>query len=264
MRILAIGDIVGRPGRQITAQILPTLMREEGIQFVLANGENAAGGTGITREVADELFSLGIDVLTMGNHVWDKKEIFTFINEERRLVRPLNYPPGTPGQGTVVLRGPGSTRVAVVNAAGRVFNPINLDCPFRLVEEAAEKLRQETPIILVDFHAEATSEKMALGWYLDGKVTAVLGTHTHVQTADERILPGGTAYITDLGMTGPYNSVIGVEKKEVIERFLSQLPVKFEVARGPSQFSAVLIDVDEGTGRAKMIRRILYRQEKPS
>ncbi|MCL4424222.1 MAG: TIGR00282 family metallophosphoesterase [Firmicutes bacterium] len=259
MRILAIGDIVGKPGRQITAQILPSLLREEGIDFVLANGENAAGGTGITREVADDLFSLGIDVLTMGNHVWDKKEIFEFIGEEKRLVRPLNYPPGAPGRGSVILRGPGFTNIAVVNAAGRVFNPVNLDCPFRTLEKEVEALRQQTPLVLVDFHAEATSEKMALAWYLDGKVTALLGTHTHVQTSDERVLPGGTAFITDVGMTGPYNSVIGVGKKEVIERFLTQLPARFDVAKGPSQFSAVLLDVDETTGRSRGITRIFLR-----
>ncbi len=255
MRLLFIGDIVGRPGRRALKENLHNLQRELDIDFVVANGENAAGGNGITREVARELLAGGIDVITMGNHVWDHKEIFDLIEQERRILRPANYPPGVPGEGFNVYEAGRKGRVAVLNLAGRVFMP-ELDCPFRRADQLLAELGGLTRVVLVDFHAEATSEKMAMGWYLAGRVSAVCGTHTHVQTADERILPGGTAYITDVGMTGPRDSVIGVKKELVLSKFLTQLPRRFEVASGPYQFNAVVIDIDDETGEAREIRRI--------
>ncbi len=254
MRILIIGDIVGRSGRKAVKEILHKIRQELKLDLVIANAENAAGGTGLTCEVAYDLFDYGIDVLTTGNHVWDKKEIVTFIDKEPRLLRPANYPPGVPGRGVGIYRVNGN-RVGVINLTGRIFMA-NLDCPFRLAEEIIENIYKETKIIFVDFHAEATSEKMALGWHLDGQVSAVIGTHTHVQTADERVLPRGTAFITDIGMTGPFNSVIGVKKELVLQRFITQMPVRFEVADGPYQFNAVVIEVNEETGRAESIKRI--------
>nr|WP_152947316.1 TIGR00282 family metallophosphoesterase [Desulfofundulus thermobenzoicus] len=250
-----IGDVVGRPGRRAVKENMPGLIRELAVDFVVANGENAAGGNGITREVARELWASGIDVLTMGNHVWDNKEIYTFIDQERRILRPANYPGGVPGRGMGVYESRNQLKVAVINLSGRVFLS-ELDCPFRRADELLSELNGITPLILVDFHGEATSEKMAMGWYLDGRVSAVCGTHTHVQTADERILPGGTAYITDVGMTGPRDSVIGVKKEMVLDKFLTHLPRRFEVAPGPYQFNAVLIDVSEETGQAREVRRI--------
>ncbi|MCL6639099.1 MAG: TIGR00282 family metallophosphoesterase [Firmicutes bacterium] len=255
MRLLMIGDVVGRPGRRAVKANLPGLAREFDLDLVIANGENAAGGNGITREVAQELFHSGVDVLTMGNHVWSKKDSHEYINKERRIIRPANYPPGAPGVGAGVFETRRKVKVAVINLSGRVFLPA-LDCPFRKIDEIIPRLKEETPVIVVDFHAEATSEKIAMGWYLAGRVSAVCGTHTHVQTADEQILPGGTAYITDLGMTGPRDSVIGVKKELVISKFISQLPVKFEVAAGLFQFNGVVIDIDGETGEAREIRRI--------
>ncbi|MGB9802875.1 TIGR00282 family metallophosphoesterase [Desulfofundulus sp.] len=255
MRLLFIGDIVGRPGRRALKENLPGLLQELDIDFVVANGENAAGGNGITREVARELLASGIDVITMGNHVWDHKEIFDLIEQEKRILRPANYPPGVPGTGFYLGEDGHNRKVAVLNLAGRVFMS-ELDCPFRKVDQLLSQLGGLTRVILVDFHAEATSEKMAMGWYLAGRVSAVCGTHTHVQTADERILPGGTAYITDVGMTGPRDSVIGVKKELVLNKFLTQLPRRFEVAAGPYQFNAVVIDVDDDSGEAREIRRI--------
>ncbi len=255
MRLLFIGDIVGRPGRRALKENLPGLQRELDIDFVVANGENAAGGNGITREVARELLASGIDVITMGNHVWDHKEIFELIEREKRILRPANYPPGVPGVGLGVFETRGGVEIVVLNLAGRVFMP-ELDCPFRVADQLLEQLGDSQKVILVDFHAEATSEKMALGWYLAGRVSAVCGTHTHVQTADERVLPGGTAYITDVGMTGPRDSVIGVKKELVLSKFLTQLPRRFEVAPGPYQFNAVVIDIDDETGEARQIKRI--------
>lgn len=231
------------------------LVRKSGIDLVIANGENAAGGNGITREVADELFASGIDVLTMGNHVWDKKEILSFIDEEIRILRPVNYPAGTPGVGHTVYRTRSNRKVGVANVSGRVYMA-DLDCPFRAMDRVVQESRQYTPVLIVDFHAEATSEKIALGWYLDGKASAVLCTHTHVQTSDERILPGGTAYISDVGMTGPRDSVIGVKAETVIERFLTQMPRSFQVASGPYQFNAVLVTLDQTSGKAVKIERI--------
>jgi len=249
MKVLMIGDIFGKPGRRTVRHYLPQLRQHYQLDFVIANGENAANGMGITNDTAEELLSSGIDVLTMGNHVWDKKEIINLIEMEPRILRPANYPPGAPGIGYSIYHAQNNIEVGVVNLSGRVFLG-NLDCPFRTAESIISSLKKRTQIILVDFHAEATSEKMALGWYLDGKVTACCGTHTHIQTADARILPGGTAYITDLGMTGPRNSVLGVDSRLVIQKFLSQMPVKFEVAGGPCQFNGVIIDMDSKTGRS--------------
>ncbi|MEW6770182.1 MAG: TIGR00282 family metallophosphoesterase [Bacillota bacterium] len=254
MRILMIGDIVGRPGRRAVKENLAAIRQGFGIDFTIANGENIAGGNGVTRETANELFGYGIDVLTGGNHIWDKKESYAFIAEEARLIRPANYPPEVPGAGYRVFP-VGDCKVAVVNLLGRVFMP-DVDCPFRRAEEILAELSAVTPVIVVDFHAEATSEKMAFGWFLDGRVSAVLGTHTHVQTADERVLPGGTAYITDVGMTGPRDSVIGVRTETIIAKYVTQLPKRFEVAGGPYQFDACVVTVDPVTGKALEIERI--------
>ena len=258
MRILFIGDIVGKPGRRILAQLLPALRREFQIDFVIANGENSAGGFGITRETFEEIVGAGVDVVTGGNHIWQAREVYPLLDSDLRLLRPANYPPGTPGRGGGVFHPPGArgkAGVAVLNLEGRIFmDP--LDSPFRVGREQAERLRQETPVIVVDFHAEATSEKSALAWYLDGRASAVVGTHTHVQTADERILQGGTAFITDVGMTGPRESIIGMGREEVLQRFLTLLPVRFDVAKGPAQLNAVVVDVDDASGRAGAIQRV--------
>lgn len=255
MRLLMIGDVVGRPGRRACRVEVERLVRNHGVDLVIANGENAAGGNGITRETADELFSCGIDVLTMGNHVWDKKEVLDFIEQEARLLRPANYPPGTPGVGYAFYRSRKDHPVAVINLSGRIYLT-DLDCPFRTVTRLLDEIRKYTAVVLVDFHAEATSEKVAMGWYLDGKVSAVCGTHTHVQTADERVLPRGTAYISDVGMTGPRDSIIGVRIEPVLEKFLTQMPRQFQVAGGPYQFNAVLVTVEPDSGKALNIARI--------
>lgn len=255
VKLLFIGDIIGKPGRQAIARMLHRLVDRHRIDLVIANGENAAGGFGITAETAQELFQLGIHCFTSGNHIWDKKEALEYVTREERLVRPANYPPGTPGQGSTLLRTAGGIKVGVLNLEGRVFMN-NLECPFRVADREVERLRQETPIILVDFHAEATSEKTSLGWYLDGRVSAVIGTHTHVQTADERILPEGTAYLTDAGMTGAFESVIGVRKDEPIRKFLTQIPTKFEVAKKDIRLNGVAIEIDDGTGKALSIERV--------
>ncbi|MDF9407431.1 MAG: hypothetical protein A4E52_01296 [Pelotomaculum sp. PtaB.Bin013] len=255
MRLLMIGDVVGRPGRTAVQVNLTELKHEHELDMVIANGENAAGGNGISRETAQELFSAGVDVLTMGNHVWNKKEALEYINHEKRIVRPANYPPGTPGNGVNIYETRRKVKVAVINLSGRAFMQA-IDCPFRKVDELLKNLSDKAKVIVVDFHAEATSEKIAMGWYLAGRVSAVCGTHTHVQTADERILPGGTAYITDLGMTGPCESVIGAKKEIVIKRFITQIPLKFEVASGLFQFNGVIIEIDEITGEAVSISRI--------
>lgn len=255
MKIMFIGDIVGRPGRKIIKDLLSELKKTYKVDFVIANAENAAGGNGITKKIAEELFSYGIDFLTMGNHVWDNKEIFNFIEEELRMVRPANYPPETPGRGSQIVELDGTLKIGILNISGRVFMQ-NLDCPFRTADRELEKIKKITNIIVVDFHAEATSEKQALGWYLDGRVSLVAGTHTHVQTADERILPGGTAYITDVGMTGAYDGILGIEREPVIRKFLTQMPTRFEVAKGSSQLNAVVVEIDMITGLAKNILRI--------
>jgi len=258
MRILFIGDIVGQPGRRVVAKRLKELVARHAVQVVLANAENAAGGFGITPTIGEELFQLGIDVLTSGNHVWDKKEAEGYLAKESRLLRPANYPDEAPGQGVTVVQKEGR-RVGVLNLQGRAFLPA-IDCPFRIADREVATLRQVTDIIVVDVHAEATAEKQALGWYLDGRVSAVVGTHTHVQTADEQILPGGTAYITDVGMTGPRSSVIGIRPQDAIQKFLTQTPRKFTLADGPVQLCATLLDIAE-EGRARAIQRLQIVEE---
>jgi hypothetical protein len=253
MRILFIGDIVGQPGRQMVARHLKPLVAEHGAEMILANAENAAGGFGITPSIGEELFNLGIDLLTSGNHIWDKKEAESYLAKEGRLLRPANYPEEAPGTGVHVLQ-KGGRMLAVLNVQGRAFLP-SIDCPFKTVDREIAQLGSVTDTILVDFHAEATAEKQAFAWYLDGRVSAVVGTHTHVQTADERILPGRTAYITDVGMTGPRNSVIGIRPDEAIRKFITQMPRKFTLAPGPAQLSAVVLDIGED-GRARGIQRL--------
>jgi hypothetical protein len=255
LRVLHIADIMGEPGRKAVAALLPGIVREKGVAFVLGNGENAAGGFGLTKKVMNDLFACGIDVITGGNHMWDRKEVLDFIDDEDRLLRPANYPEGVPGSGSGLYHGPDGCLVGVVNLLGRVFIK-EVDCPFKTADRELNELRTKTPIIIVDVHAEATSEKMALGWYLDGRVSAVIGTHTHVQTADERILPRGTAFISDAGMTGPFDSIIGIQKERAMQRFLTQLPVRFEVAKGDVSLNGVLVDIDPETGRALAIERV--------
>ncbi|HYF92211.1 MAG TPA: TIGR00282 family metallophosphoesterase [Symbiobacteriaceae bacterium] len=259
MRILFFGDVVGRPGRDVLRARMNPLRESLRADVVVVNGENAAGGAGITAQICREWFDAGVDAITLGNHAWDKREIATYIDEEPRLIRPINFPPGTPGYGSYVVKRNGQPVAAIVQAHGRVFSPLLLGDPFRGLEEVVQQLRQVTPVIIVDMHGEATSEKVAMGWFLDGKVSAVVGTHTHVQTADEVILPGGTAYLTDVGMCGPWVSVIGTNVELVLERFLTQMPVRLEVAAGPAILSAVVIDIDSATGRATAIERILER-----
>jgi len=256
MNILCIGDIVGRPGRTAVEKLLPALKEEFHLDMVIANGENAAGGSGITPRVANHLFNLGCDVLTTGDHIWDKSEIQEFLNTTETLLRPANFPSGAPGRGWCVYQSAQGQKIGVINLLGRVFMRYNIDCPFQKLAKIVENLKKETPILVVDMHAEATSEKIALGWFSDGKVSAVVGTHTHVQTADEKILPQGTAYITDLGMTGPYDSVIGQNKERIVQRFLSSLPHRFEVAKDDMQLHAVVLDIDETTGRSRSITRV--------
>lgn len=255
VKLLFIGDIIGKAGRQAISRELHRLVDRYMVDLVIANGENAAGGFGLTEEVAGDLFKLGINVLTSGNHIWDKKDSLDFIKREERIIRPANYPEGTPGRGSTVFATAGGIKVGVLNLEGRVFMN-NLECPFRVADREIARLKMETPVVLVDFHAEATSEKASLGWYLDGRVSAVIGTHTHVQTADERILTGGTAYMTDAGMTGAFDSVIGIRKEEAIAKFLTQLPVRFEVAKGNIRLNGVIVEVDELSGRAMGIERI--------
>jgi len=254
MKLLFIGDIVGRSGRDLVRVGVGALVAHHGINLVIANGENSAGGNGITREIGDSLIAQGVDVITSGNHVWDKKEVFEYIGVEPRLIRPLNYP-DAPGRGSYVARTADGRSVGVLNLMGRV-HMANLDDPFRAADREVTALAERTRIIFVDFHAEATSEKIAMGWFLDGRVTAIVGTHTHVQTADERVLPGGTAYITDVGMTGPHDGVIGVEKATVLQKFLSGMPARFEAASGDPILHAVLITADDASGKATSITRV--------
>jgi hypothetical protein len=255
VKILFVGDIIGRPGRQALSRELDRLVDRYCIDLVIANGENAAGGFGLTTETVKELFDIGVDCITSGNHIWDKKEQVPLVLANPRIIRPANYPEGAAGRGSMIVTTPGGIKVAVLNLEGRIFMK-NLECPFRTADREIELLRQETAIIFVDFHAEATSEKSALGWYLDGRVSALIGTHTHVQTADERILPQGTAYLSDVGMTGSFDSVIGIGKEEAIRKFLTQLPVKFEIPKKDMRLNAVVVAVDEATGRALSIERI--------
>ena len=258
MKILMVGDVIGRPGRAAFAKYTQKLRHEKAIDLVVVNGENAAEGKGLTRKPMDELLLGGADVVTSGNHIWDKKEIMSFIDDEPYLVRPANYPAGVPGKGFCVYPLKGKN-VGVINLSGRAFMPA-LDCPFQRVEEILRELSGDCDVILLDFHAETTSEKMALGWYLDGRIAALVGTHTHVQTADERILPKGTAYISDLGMVGPWNSVIGVNTDAVLSKMTTGLPSRFEVADGPSIYCAVLLEIDEKTGKAASIERVQIRE----
>jgi len=246
-----IGDIVGKLGRRTVSAVLPDLKREQQIDLVIANGENTAGGRGLTPSTAEELFRAGIDVITSGNHIWENKEVYPLLDSEAPLIRPLNYPPGTPGRGVYQQDG-----VAVLNVMGRTFMGVTLDCPFRGMDSALAGLRG-AKVIIVDLHAEATSEKITMGFYLDGRVSAVVGTHTHVPTADTRVLPGGTAYVSDLGMVGARNSVIGMEYERVLERFLTQLPNRFDpIDNGPAIFNSVLIEIDKETGKAASIERV--------
>ena len=258
MNILFIGDVVGRAGRNAVKQLLPQIKQSRKISFSITNGENIAGGVGLTSKAVEQLFSYGIDIITSGNHFWDKKDVAGIIDVERKLLRPVNYPPGVPGRGSVIASADG-VKIGIINVAGRVFMP-SIDCPFRKAESEIQSLCKETPLIIVDIHAEATSEKWAMGWFLDGKVSAVIGTHTHVQTADEVILPGGTAYITDVGMTGARNSVIGVKKELAINRFLYQIPIKLEAANSEVELCGVILDIDPTTGKANCIERIQIKQ----
>ena len=258
MNILFIGDIVGSPGRNAVKEILPRLKNKYALDFVIANAENASGGSGLTPKSAQELFSYGIDVLTNGDHVFKKREIIEAFGSEKRMLRPANFPAMVPGKGGNVFETAGGKKVGVINVAGRVFMP-PLDCPFTSARGLVEGILKETNIIIVDIHAEATSEKVAFGWFLDGVASAVVGTHTHIQTADERILPRGTAYITDVGMCGPMDSVIGRRIEDVLERFLTQIPAHFNVAEENVQMHGVLLDIDAGSGKAKNITRIQER-----
>lgn len=256
MNILCIGDIVGEPGRKAVEGLLSDLKKEFFLDCVIVNAENSAGGSGITSKIAQALFAAGCDVLTLGDHVWDQKEVQDYLNQEEFLLRPANFPEGVPGRGFCVKKISDGREVAVINLIGRVFMRYNVNCPFRQLEKIVDEVKKITPVIIVDMHAEATSEKIALGHFSDGKVSAVFGTHTHIQTADETILSNGTAYITDLGMTGPYDSVIGQMKEDIIKRFWMSMPVKFQVAKNDIKLMGAVIEVDDKTGRAQRITRI--------
>jgi metallophosphoesterase (TIGR00282 family) len=257
MNILCIGDIVGKPGRNYINTYLPKLMKEYNVDFVVANGENCAHGVGITRNTYDELVYAGVDVITLGNHTWAKKEVTEFIEDKINLIRPANFPTNNPGRGFTIIE-KADKRIAVINLVGRVYLD-SYDCPFRKVDEILAKIENQADIIIVDFHAEATSEKLAMGWYLDGRVTAVFGTHTHVQTSDERLLPQGTGFITDVGMTGPYNSILGVDKDIIIKKFVTLMPGKFEVAEDKAVFGALLLEIDNNA--VKAIKRLNIIEE---
>jgi hypothetical protein len=259
IRLLFIGDIVGEPGRQAIARLVPYLREREKIDLVIANSENAAGGLGVTRPIVDDLFKSGIDVLTSGNHAWDKKEGIPLYDEKERLLRPANYPTTkyyhTPGKGSIVVETKAGIRVAILNLMGRVFMD-SYDCPFQVADRELEVLSRQAKVIFVDFHAETTSEKRAIGFFLDGRVSAIVGTHTHVQTADEQILKNGTAYLTDAGMTGPHDSVIGMDKEKVLQRFLTKRPAKYDVGSGDVRLQGAVIEIDEETGKSRSIQRV--------
>lgn len=259
MKIMMTGDVVGRPGRKAFSRYTPDLRKKYDIDVVIVNGENSAGGKGFTRKSLDELYAAGADIVTSGNHVWDKKDVLDFIDDEPYLVRPGNYPDGTPGKGWCIYPFR-KANIAVMNLSGRAFMPA-LDDPFRVVDDMLEDIGDEADVVILDFHAETTSEKMAMGWYLDGRVNAVAGTHTHIQTADDRLLPNDTAYITDLGMTGPWNSVLGVKTDKILEKFLSCRPVRFDVADGPCVYSAVIITIDDSSYRTTRIERLQLRED---
>ncbi len=259
-KVLILGDVVGKPGRQIIQNKVKSFIENEGINFCIVNAENAAGGSGITRQIADDLFAAGVNAITMGDHVWNKKSIFSFVEDERRILRPANYSPSAMGRGAVVLKTGKGPSIGIVNLLGRVFmKPI--DCPFREAVRLVGEVSKETKIIIVDLHAEATSEKIAMGWYLDGKVSAVVGTHTHVQTADEAILPGGTAYMTDLGMTGSYKSVLGRKIENVLKAIVTQMPAKFEVADEDVRACGAVITIDTETGKSEGIDRVVIKND---
>jgi 2',3'-cyclic-nucleotide 2'-phosphodiesterase len=257
MNVLFIGDIVGKPGRELVRKGLRGLVEEHEVDLVIANAENSANGFGITREIGETLLEWGVDVMTSGNHIWDKKEAIEYIGTEPRLLRPANYPAGVPGRGSYVAQTGDGRAVGVINVMGRVFM-LNIDDPFAIVQREIEAIRHKTRVIIVDFHAEATSEKIAMGWHLDGKVTAMFGTHTHVQTADERVLPKGTACLTDVGMTGPHDSIIGMEREPSLARFLNGIPSRFEPATGNPRLNGAVVQADDKTGRATTITRISY------
>ncbi|NLS39719.1 TIGR00282 family metallophosphoesterase [Bacillus subtilis] len=259
MRILFIGDVVGSPGRDMVKEYVPKLKTKYKPHFTIINGENAAHGKGLTEKIYHSLIQSGADAITMGNHTWDKKEIFDFIDDVPNLVRPANFPEGTPGKGITYVKANGK-ELAVINLQGRTFLP-PLDDPFLKADELIAEATKRTPYIFIDFHAEATSEKLALGWYTDGRASAVVGTHTHVQTADNRILPKGTAYITDVGMTGPYDGILGMDRETIIKRFKTNLPVRFTVAEGKTTLSGVVIDIDDQTKKAVKIERVLINDD---
>lgn len=261
MKVLCLGDVVGKPGRQAVIALLEDLKKELAVDFTVVNGENAAGGSGITPRLANQLYRAGADVLTLGDHVWDQKDLEVFLDEQPTIVRPANFPEGTPGRGWCIHTLPNGLKVGVVNLLGRVFMRYQVACPFLMLEKIAEEIRKETPIIIVDMHAETTSEKVAMGHFIDGRVSVVFGTHTHIQTADDRVLSQGTAYITDLGMTGPYDSVIGQNKHAIIKRFLTSRPVRFQVAQDRVMIHGILVDIDEATGRARSITRVQRHYE---
>ncbi|VAX37498.1 Uncharacterized protein YmdB [hydrothermal vent metagenome] len=261
MNILCIGDIVGKPGRHAVEGLLDGLKKEHNIDFVIANAENSAGGSGLGPKIAKNFFRTGCDVLTLGDHVWDQKEIEPYLVDAKYVIRPSNFPEGAPGKGWCVRESAKGVKVGVINLLGRVFMRYQVSCPFKELEALAKEIRKETPIIIVDMHAETTSEKVAIGHFADGQVSAIVGTHTHIQTADEKILPEGTAYITDLGMTGPYDSVIGQKKDRIIRRYLTSMPVKFAVAEKDIYLCGVIVDVDEKTGKAKKITRVQKKLE---
>lgn len=262
LRILFIGDVFGRPGREAVRGHLPQILEERRIDLCVANIENSAAGRGITPPLAHQFFEMGVEVLTSGNHVWDRKEILDFLDQEPRLLRPANYPPTTPGHGVFVGETRSRVPFAVINLQGRLFMP-NIDCPFRVGERLIDGLSPDIEVILVDFHAEATAEKQAMGWFLDGRVSAVLGTHTHVATADERMLPQGTAYMTDVGMTGAHDSIIGVETDIIRSKFIDQLPARFGPAKQNVRINAVVVDIDPETGQAQGIERVSVKAESP-
>ncbi len=260
MKILFIGDIIGRPGRELLRKGLRGLIQHHGADFVIANAENSAAGFGVTKDIGDTLLEYGVDVMTSGNHIWDKKEVLDYIVGQPKLLRPANYPAGVPGRGSYVGYTGDGRAVGVVNVMGRVFM-LNIDDPFSVVLKEIEAMKARTRVIVVDFHAEATSEKIAMGWHLDGKATLVVGTHTHVQTADERILPNGTAYLTDAGMTGPHDSIIGMEREPALARFLNAMPSRFEPATGNPRLNGIVVDADDKTGRALAVTRISYSEQ---
>lgn len=260
MRVMVLGDVMGRPARRAVRDLVPSLIEKEEIDLAIANAENAAGGMGVDLKSAKELLSAGVQIMTSGNHIWKKKEIYSFLDEQESLIRPANFPAGAPGKGWCLWQHNG-LRVLVINLQGRVFMPNHVEDPFRCVDRILKERGGNSPVVIVDMHAEATSEKYAMGWYLDGRASLVYGTHTHVQTADERIFPAGTAYITDVGMCGPFDSVIGMEKETVIRGFITQLPRQFEVAQDNVVLQGVIVDIDDESGKAREIRRLRVHWE---